>query len=477
VRQQRFRAQAEITINRLMVSSEQQLSTLSTISQTQDQLKAVADSTVNQLEASRQQITSDHQHLKQAHHMMNAQVLRNLEHIQQKKEVIVANNEQLLSKTEQIQQKLDSAVEQIGDQAELQSTRHRELLGDLARLGVQAEDVSAKLHASTRLVEDFQRNAVEQQLDALENLKHINNTVNFLLSILNSVRDIISDKLEWILLLTDATDSRIRAISDVAAHISLFVFVIILFRLLHLNGRLCCMLITIILLNAAAEFKFCNGLGFIQLFAGLVATGFVFYFVKLCWAFLFRSVPPAVSVAEYGSGHNACSEDIKYVIRALEQLSADFTKRVSGSGEPLIVDNIQACSTPVRRLPELALPYPSNQLPMLDSTPPPVTRWLWPDTPGNPPPTPNVHGGSVMSDGVMSKLQLVDADEASQPGSPASCSSTPTRPLRQRKSRGSISTPNRSFSRPACSAVTKSGQTCKLHSQEGSGFCYRHRHN
>jgi len=482
VRQQHFRARAELTVSRLMASSEQQLSTLVTISHTQEQLKAVADNTIDQLETGRQQIASDQQQLREAHQTMNSQVLRNLKHIQQEREVIIAGNKQVIAKTEQIQQKLDSTADQISEQTEVQSARHKELLTNLAQLGAQADDVSSKLDASTTLVENFQQDMIKHQLDAIENLKVINDTVNFLLSFLTNIRDVLEVKLEWILLLTGATDSRMAVLSVVAAHISYAVIAGIIFSLLHVKRYICYLLITLILLNAAADLKFNCGFGLTGLAAGLLAVGFVVSSIAWCWIFLLHRSACDESVAESSSGdnpnshHRLSSEDIRYVITTLEQLSADFTRRISGSDEHK--DASISCSTPIRHLPELGRENLSNRKhPVsfpLDCTPPPVRRHLLPSTPQNPPPTPFVFEGSLLNDSVALGLDSGGRSCPNSPAGSASCSGTPRAARLKNRRTGSL---NRSFNRTACTAVTKSGQICKLPSQEGSVLCHRHQHN
>jgi len=485
VRQQHFRARAELTVNRLVASSEQQLSTLATISQTQEQLKAMADNTVDQLETGRQQMVSDQQQLKHAHRTMNSQILRNLQHLQQEKDVIIAGNKQVIAKTEQIQQKLDSTADQISEQTEVQSARHKELLLDLGNLGTQAEDVSSKLDASTALVENFQRNMIDHQLHAIENLKHINDTVNFLLSFLNNIRDVLEAKLEWIILVTGITESRMALMSVVAAHISFSVVTGILLSLLHVKRCIRYLLMSLIFLNAIAELKFNCGFGFTGLVAVLLAVGFVASSIMWIWVVLLHRCPPAESVAESKSvDSTSCrqrlsNEDVKYIIRALEQLSDDFTRRISGSGEN--EDRPISCSTPIRRLPELGIENLSARKDAagfpLDCRPPPVSRHLLPATPQNPPPTPFGDEGSVMFDSRALRLQQLGSGDRSCPSSPAdsaSCPGTPHSARQKSRRSGSLS---RSFNRTACTAVTKSGHTCKLPSQEGSSLCHRHQHN
>jgi len=468
-----------------MASSEHQLSTLATISETQEQLKSMAASTVDQLETGRQQIASDQQQLRQTHQMMNSQVLRNLQHIQQEREAIIAGNKRVIAKTEQIQQKLDSTADQVTEQTEMQSVRHRELLQDIAQLGTQAEDVSSKLDASTAMVENMQRNMIEHHMDAIENLKRINDTVNFLLSFVNSIREVIELKLEWILLVTGATESRMAVLSVIAAHISYAVVAVVLFSLLHVKKFIRCILITLILLNVAAELKFNSGFEFTELAAVLVAVGSVASLIAWCWGALSCRLPPTNSIAKSSSGDGAnfhrslSSEDIRYVVTALERLSADFAKRISGSDER--EDATVLCSTPIRRLSELGLENLSNtkhgSASPLDCTPPPVTRHLFPATPQNPPPTPFVDDGSLLNGSGVFRLQRLDSLDGSCPNSPAgsaSCSGTPRAARQKSRRSGSL---NRSFNRAACTAVTKSGQICKLPSQEGSSFCHRHLHN
>jgi len=463
-----------------MVSSEQQLNTLATISQTQDQLKATADSTIEQLETGRQQIASDQHKLRQAHQIMNSQVLRNLQHIQQEREVIVAGNERLIAKTEQIQQKLDTTAEQVGEQAEVQSARHKDLIHDLAQLAVQTDDVSSKLDASAAVVENFQRSVIENQVDAVENLKRINDTVNFLLSLLNSVRGVVEEKLDWVLLVTGATESRMAVMSVLAAHISFAMFSLILSALLRARRHIRYLLLAVILVNAAAELKFNSGFESTKLAAALLLASLVASFTAWFWAILFHHSPSDESIAEHKSDNNAThrhrlsSEDVQYVIKALEQLSADFT-RMSGPEEQDNVDIASVCSsTPIRRLSELGVTSSSSQKQEaefpLSRTPPPIGRHLLPATPHNPPPSPFANEGSLMNDSGIRRLQQLESLNRNWSSSPTGSGSLPSTP-RQKKSRASL---NRSFNRSMCTAVTKSGQACKLPSQDGSILCHRH---
>lgn len=477
VRQQHFRARAELTVNQLMASSERQLNTLETISQTQEQLRAVADNTIDQLEIGRQKIAADQQQLKQAHLSMNSQVLRNLQHIRQQRDTIIAGNGQLISKTEQIQQKLDSTSEQISEQAAVQSAHHREILSDLAQLGVQAEDVSSKLEASTTLVENSHRSMIEHQLDAIENLKQINDTVNFILSLVNSFRGAVEAKLEWIRFVTDANNSRVAVL---AAHIVYALVALSLFSLLRVMKCISYLLVTIILSNASAELLFNCGFGYAGLSAVLLAAALTASFIAWCSAIRFNNSPTAEPIAQSALCDNHClyRNDIKYVIAALEQISADFTRRMSSCEEKdKVEDERVTCSTPIRHLPELGFEHSGNQKQAsgfpLDCTPPPIRRHLLPlpATPPNPPPTPLVSRAPLVVDSEIWQLDMNDVSLSGSPANSASFSTTP-RTARQKKCR--TSSLSRSFSRPLCTAVTKSGQSCKLPSQEGSSLCHRH---
>ena len=485
VRQQYFRARAEQTVNRLMSSSEQQLRTLASVSQTQLQLKSMADSTIEQLETSRQQIADDQKQLRQAHQTMNSHVIRNLQHIQREKKVIIAGNKQLITNTKQIQKKLESTAEQLNEQGEMQSVRHKELLHDLAQLDAQAKDVSSKLDVSMTAVENFQRNVLEHQQDAIANLKHINDTVNFLLSLLNGVRDVVESKLEWIVHVTGVTEIRVAVISVITAHISYAVVAVILSRLLHATRHICYLLLTLIWLNAAVELKFSSGLGCIQLAGVALAVGFVAVLIPRCWAVMFHHPPPAEPVTERMSCDGAkrdqilSSEDIKHVVTALEQLSADFRRRISDSREEENMASVRiSSSTPIRHLPQLVFDGVNDHNKtvgsLLDCTPPPIRRHVLPVSPRNPPPTPVVNNALLMNGSGLLRLPGLESGDSSRPGSPAgsaSSSGTPRATHRRKSRNGSLS---RSFSRCACIAVTKSGQGCKLPSQEGSSFCHRH---
>jgi len=485
VRQQHFRARAEQAVNQLMASSEQQLSALMTMSQTQQQLKATADSTIERLETGRQQIANDHQQLRHAHRVMNAQLLRNVQHIQQEKEVIIAGNKQLITNTEQIREKLDSTAQQVSEQAEVESARHQELLRDLTQLDAQAKDVSSKLDVSLMVVENFQHAVIERQQDAIENLKHINETVNFLLSLVTSVRGAVEVKLEWILHLAASADIRMAVLTVIAAHIACAVVALVLCTLLRTTWRVCCLLLTLILLNAVAELKFNSGLRCAQLAAVVLAVVFVSSVVRRCWPLVFQPPSRAEPVARHGSGADRVKcddvlscEDVKHVMKTLERLSADFRRRMSGSHDDGRVDSVQvSSSTPIRRVREVGSESVSSGCCetvagcLLNSTPPPIRRHVLAVSPSP------LSQSSLLNDTGILRLPLVSSPGGSRPSSPAGSASSAGTPRTAHRRKSRAASLSRSFSRSVCIATTKSGQGCKLPSQDGSSFCHRHQLN
>lgn len=261
VKLQHFRDRAEVTIARLMTSSDEQLSRLTTISQTQEQLKAVADRTIEQLE-----------------------------------------------------------------------TGHAE--------------IKRKLDQSCALVEKVKEN----QLDVIDGLKTINESVVFLLSVLNSVHAAVHAQLDLVRYV-------IGGVGVPAGHLFCSIAVVVLCPLLRVRRSVCCLMVVVILLDAAAQLKFDSGCGFARLVAVLLAVGLLASFVAWFTGIFISDRHPATAVPAPVDAD--LRGDLKRATEALERLTTAYLARQNAAA----CGSTAAGSAPRRQLqiiPENAPPPPVN---------------------------------------------------------------------------------------------------------------------
>ena len=457
----------------------------------QEHIRSVAETTVEQMQSGHKRLMDNQAEFERLTSDYRVEVVGNLQELRQEKELIASSNKQLLGMTGEIKKKLDETAEQIIVQSTVHSDRHNELLQDLANLGNRAEDVSSKLDRNAAAAENFQLIMESHHLTALNNLERINNTVNYMLSCVDSFRLMMDSKLEWVLHLSGKADDKISALTSIILHFLYFLVCLAVFSMLHLSVHVRYLLFVILVINAVLEVEggYSFGLADLTMSIAVMALGdFVwtamcrFGIVKKCKS-NFLQVPPP-SVDRQGELSHI---DLQYITaKLLESLKADLH---SGQSPP---SSLSCESFPVGSRPLEFHPRNVNQADeFLFSagfhSPPPIQRFVLTSRPtpkiANPPATPSAFDESYVGDEISHSLWPVKTGSRasrsieSVDSSPArsrsgmSCTSTP---MSRRRSNSRTSSLNQSVSRPICEALTKTGQPCKLPCQDGSNFCHRH---
>lgn len=488
VRQQQFQLNAELTVNRLMESSQQQLQSLDTLYHGQEQIRSVAENTVAQMELGQKRLAENQVQLERVHSDIQIQVVGNLRELRREKELIAAKNRQLLGLTEDIRQKLDLTAAEIADQSAVHSSRHQELLGDLANLESRADDVSSKLDKSAAVADSFQRDIVGHHIHALDNLRRINETVSYLLTLATGIRDVIDSRFEWLLRTTGATDDRVLVLTVVVLHFVYFLAVFCIFAALRLSFLVRWFLLAVVCANAVAEIRLGKNLTMSELSMAVVVIGVGDLVSLVVRRRRLKGTSKSVANWENEQHQTLLYADIQHIIRALESIKADICSSQSSSSER-VVDS--PASLPDRldtRLPDV-LKNRVDESPFSADhhSPPPVHRTVFPGLPAwTSSPSASAAFGHIPT-GIettissLTRTHLIRSlrDGSRTPssrrdGSPApsesSYSSTPSR----RRPGSRTSNLNQSVSRPLCEAFTKTGQPCKLQCQDDSKFCFRH---
>jgi hypothetical protein len=494
VRQQQFQLNAELTVNRLVESSQQQLQTLNTLYHGQEQIRSVAENTVAQMELGQKRLAENQEQLERVQADIRIRVVGNLLELRREKELIAAKNRELLGLTEDIRQKLDLTAAGISDQSAVHSARHQELLGDLANLKSRADDVSTKLDKSAAAADSFQRDMIGHHVHALDNLRRINETINYLLTLASGLTDVIDSRSEWLLRITGATDDRMLVLTVVVLHFVYFLAVLFMLAVLRFSFLVRWFLLALVCVNAAAEIKLGKSLTLSELSVAVavIAVGdLVFLAVRRRWLKgTSKSVVGCGGSANWdGEQHQSLLyADIQHIIKALESLRADICSGHSSSSEPLVDSPVSVAERLDTRLPDvLKNRLDESSFSAGRRSPPPVHRTVFPgmsaltSSPSVSAAYRDLPTGIDTTVTSLTRTHLIRSFAAGsrtpssrRGGSPApSDSSYSSTPSKQRPG-SRASNLNQSGSRPLCEAFTKTGQPCKLQCQEESKFCYRH---
>lgn len=145
IRQTQFRGLAEHTVNRLMNAAKNQLKTLLSISEHQNNLKKLTETTY-------ETITKDHDVLiKQQKDIQKAQfygqlaIENNIKRLEDEKLLILQTHNQLVDMTKTIQNQLEESVNQLEDQTIENRINHRELIEDLMNIQSKTREIFKKI--------------------------------------------------------------------------------------------------------------------------------------------------------------------------------------------------------------------------------------------------------------------------------------------------------------------------------------------
>ncbi|RXG56655.1 Protein brambleberry [Armadillidium vulgare] len=442
-RQQQFTAKTEMTVNKLVHSTEEQIDAMKLLEVSQSNLKDVTSETLESLK-------SGHMILeKQQEELSSAQVERNFD---------IA----------------EDAQQQLQYQGEGQRNTHQKILKDLSDIQDSASRVWGQIDESTKAILHNHEQTVAQYSRLMNDLQKMNSTVHHLMDILLKMRVKIEEKFSWISSLVGDTDTTVQKIYSFVLHICYCLLGMIAASFLQVPYATKMALIIIVPLNAIAELNFDSSLTFSTLTVVLAICVFL-------WES--KSNIPSLQKLEISSceeyegddtcenryevktpsrQYNSSSEDDEDTKEELNlSYSSKSAKEIPYKSSPLptiIEDKFKRFDQQINGRRETSATesdYISNSLniqsPASMSS---VRRRLIPDLNTSP---------------VISRVHSASLTE---PLSPFNSSSPVTKNSRE-------STPLRSFSqsftsKKTCIAICKSGLFCRNLAQSGNSFCHKH---
>lgn len=287
-RQQQFSAKTEMTVNKLIYTSEQQISALKTLEEGQLKVGEMTVKTLDTMAVGQKELAERQEILKSSQHHIQTFVHGNLRELTREKALIAAGHKELAGMTEAIQKKLDEANKHMADNENVRKVNHKELIQDLAVVQEKAREMWEKINNSTQRILQQHSEAVQHYQITLENLERINTTVSYLLNLVDQARVEIDTKIGWVsALLFDAGD-RLNVIYCCMVHSAYFLGSAVTASFLNAPFLARAAVLFIIPMNALSEVKQQSSLDFASLTALLVLTlaaHWMLKSVKAAWIF------------------------------------------------------------------------------------------------------------------------------------------------------------------------------------------------
>ncbi|XP_023025731.1 protein brambleberry [Leptinotarsa decemlineata] len=218
IRQSQFRGLAEHTVNRLMEAARGQLKNLNRISDTQLSLQGLAEKTYDKLSEGHESLSKQQQDIQKAQFYGQLAIEDNIKRLTDEKRLILETHNQLVEMTKNIQGQLENSLIQLNDQSGETKLNHQQLIEDLMTIQDKTTEIFEKIDKTSSLLfaqnEEFGR----QYQSTLRSLQEMNETVHNLAALVGGTWRTLEDRLVWITSALGGTDHSIERIYLVLWH-------------------------------------------------------------------------------------------------------------------------------------------------------------------------------------------------------------------------------------------------------------------
>ncbi|XP_017887042.1 uncharacterized protein LOC108629130, partial [Ceratina calcarata] len=160
-------------------------------------------------------------------------VTSNLRELNNEKALIRSGHTQLAAMTDDIRKKLEEANRNLKQQAIEHGENHKEILEDLVNIQMQAELIWEKIESSTERIFAQHEEALSRYERTLEKLAQINDTVQYIWNITNSMRAEVDEKLNWLTNYIGDTGEQMHRIYRIGLHVVYLLCCMVIAAFLH----------------------------------------------------------------------------------------------------------------------------------------------------------------------------------------------------------------------------------------------------
>ncbi|KAH6933894.1 hypothetical protein HPB50_018675 [Hyalomma asiaticum] len=261
-RQQQFYAKTEMTVNKLVWTTDQQVKAMSQLEQEQQKVSALTSQTLETMSSGQKALMQQQEKLKSSQQSVQNFVAENLKELMLEKALIAAGQRELAHMTNTIRKKLDAASTMMLSNEQQRQGNHRELLKDLKAVQDYAKFLQERLEQTTREVLDRQETAAVRFEETLDNLGKINASIGYVQEMVNTMRKDVDSKFGWLVRLLHSTGGQLSAIYCCVLHCCYLLVAMFLAAFLHFPMPSRLFLLFIVPTNAVASVRESCGLDF-----------------------------------------------------------------------------------------------------------------------------------------------------------------------------------------------------------------------
>ncbi|XP_038062240.1 protein brambleberry-like isoform X2 [Patiria miniata] len=502
VRQQQFQRQTRYAVNQLAATAADQLNVMENLMDGQDALQSVASDTLQIMSDGQQEIIQKQAAMKDSQGELQQSIQGNLQDLTSEKALIAAGHRELAQMTDNIRQQLDNATKQLLNQDQDIRQNHKELQKDLTSIHRKAKEAFDKLDGNMQHVTFFQDETFQYYKETIDNLKKMNDTINYLLNLVNDMQTGIDERLGWLTSLVGGLGENLTLLSTCVTHCAYFLLASLCVTFLHTPTFSRIVLLLLVPLNAISEVKHGASLdfsGLTILITGVVLANWVVLLIlkyQGSWNAALGTKPPAdytpaspcqckhvtprfimPPAVNRSLGLGDFSDDEDYTLPTdLSAITGEHTSHMFNSGmlseSSAFSNDTTLTGSNVTDNWFTTLNNDKSVDKMNDVRGTPMDSSLKTPMPSSP----SILGFGDLRHTNPARRHLaaalqelpkpVPSPRSQREGTPSS--SRPSTPGSSR-----ASTPGKRL----CNGITKSGQPCRLACSQGSDYCFRHADN
>lgn len=431
--QDQFRRLTEMAVHELVAAADDQLENLKQMMKGQELLHSLTSETVQKLFDSQMELLGNHQQLKLAHDTIMSNVESNMKNLHQEKSLIATGNKQLAEMVENIKKKLDLTAENMATQERKQQENYKNIIEDLGQIHIKAQDALKKLDESSAQLLRNHKEMTKFYLEMYLNVNKINSSVSELMDTVLTMQKDLEKKISWFSHILGSSEDKLAVMMSWGQHLMFFLFIIIMSVYLQIPRLSRLAIIAALTVNAVAELKFGQSIGFRHVlgFIVTVVTANVMYHIWRPKSYYRREQYMAIGDADPGARSSPLSADeIQTLQHLLQRVQNSVPEGNDGGGSGNQFNQNQATR---------ARPDSSTMLEEDEN----IRRFL---------------------------DDNLDATETFRPETPLPSTSGFGRSFSR------SSTPSRSSTTSVrCHGLTRTGTPCRLSAAPGRDFCHRHK--
>ncbi|XP_046463606.1 protein brambleberry-like [Daphnia pulex] len=217
-RQQQFRALTQMTVNKLMASSSQQLGFIRELKAEQEELGSLAADTLTSLTKGQEKLLEQQDFLKATQQLASQQISSTMREVSRERAAAFASQRQLASLSDSLKETLNQAAQVAMEQENDRKIAQQHLMDSLLNIEGHVGEVWNQLEESVSKLLSQQDYAAHMQSETIETLQKLNHTFQFLLSVSENSRD----QLNWIQSLVVNTEKKVGKLSTWVLHVCYF---------------------------------------------------------------------------------------------------------------------------------------------------------------------------------------------------------------------------------------------------------------